>query len=95
MTKPCSNCPFTKTCTPRWLGEHRVMEILKSESFACHKTTDSPKGRKQCAGFMLIKNGTSAFEELADILGHKLTLEGRETVFETEQDCINHHTNKK
>lgn len=72
-----------------------MTEILDSESFTCHKTTDSVHGRKQCAGFMLIKDGSSAFEKLAENLGHNLTLEGRELVFNAEQDCINHHNNKK
>lgn len=95
MTKPCFNCPFRIDCTPRWLGADRITEILESESFTCHKTTDSKYGRKQCAGFMLIKNGDSAFEKLAKNLGHELLLDGRELVFDAEQDCINHHTNKK
>lgn len=68
-----------------------MADILNSESFTCHKTTDSKEGRKQCAGFMLIKDGGSSFERLAKMMNHDLPLSGRELVFDTEQQCINHH----
>ena len=92
MTKPCSNCPFRKDSTKGWLGKKRISEILISESFTCHKTTDNKLGRKQCAGFMLIQNGNSAFEVLAEFTGQKLELSGRELIFETFDDCIKHHS---
>jgi hypothetical protein len=75
-----------------WLGENRITEILSSDSFTCHKTTDSKLGRKQCAGYMLIKDGQSAFEKLAKQLDHPLELSGRELVFDNEKDCIEHHS---
>lgn len=72
-----------------------MTEILDSESFTCHKTTDSIQGRKQCAGFMLIKDGGSSFEKLAVMMKQDLPLTGRELVFDTEENCIKHHTVKK
>jgi hypothetical protein len=74
MHKPCPNCPFTKKCTENWLGEKRIKSILESESFTCHKTTDSKDGRKQCAGFMLIKDGNSNFERLANAMDIPIVL---------------------
>lgn len=91
ITKPCKECPFTKTCSKGWLGEKRVIEILDSESFTCHKTNEHNGGRKQCAGFMIIKEGNSAFEKLAKALKHELILTGKELVFDSEQDMIEHH----
>lgn len=91
LTSPCKDCPFRIDCTKGWLGEKRMTEIIESESFTCHKTTNYKDGRKQCAGFMLIKDGKSAFEQLAKTLKEELNLSGRELIFDTEQDCINHH----
>lgn len=92
MLKPCSNCPFRKDTTKGWLGEKRMTDILDSESFTCHKTTtDNILDRKQCAGFMLIKDGKSAFELLANKLDNGINLLGRDLVFDTEKDCIQHH----
>jgi hypothetical protein len=66
--------------------------IFKETSFVCHKTNGADKERKQCAGFMIIKHGESAYEKLARALKIDLGLKGRELVFDAEQDCIKHHT---
>jgi len=28
LTKPCGNCPFTKSCMPGWLGGKRAEELV-------------------------------------------------------------------
>lgn len=60
--------------------------ILEAVSFKCHKATD-----KQCAGHMLIRGDKNQFVQLANKLNVDLELLGRESVFDTEEDCINHH----
>lgn len=90
MPSPCGNCPFRKDCTKGWLGRERMEEILAADSFTCHKTTDA-QNRLQCAGHMLIKGNANAFVELAQRLRIDLKLIGRELVFDTEQECIDHH----
>lgn len=63
LTKPCSNCPFRKGKGELFqLGAERVMEIMNSEAFQCHKTVDyshieDPRKRQganpqQCVGVM-------------------------------------------
>lgn len=99
MQTPCKNFPFRKDSLKGWLGSTRMTEILEADSFVCHKTTknDIPntenKNRKQCAGFMIIKKEESAAVQLSKILKIDLELKGQELVFETKQECINHHKN--
>jgi hypothetical protein len=69
-----------------WLGRDRMSEILEADSFVCHKNTSL-----QCAGHMII-NSENSFVILAHRLGLKLNLSGSELVFNSKQDCINHHT---
>lgn len=64
-----------------------MTEILASKSFVCHKKTDL-----QCAGHMLMNGDQNAFVELARRLRIPLELSGTELVFESQQDCIKHHT---
>lgn len=90
ISRPCRDCPFRKDTLQGWLGVERMSEILASDSFVCHKKPD-----KQCAGHMLIKGNDNAFVRLATGLGIKLDLTGRELVFDTERDCIEHHRNPK
>lgn len=84
--KPCKDCPFRKDSFKGWLGSERMKEILNAESFVCHKKTTL-----QCAGHMLIKGQNNAFVHMASRLGLDTELSGREDVFDTEQDCIDHH----
>ncbi len=86
LRKPCIHCPFRKDTLRGWLGESKMKGILESASFKCHKTTD-----KQCAGHMLIRGEKNQFVQLANRLKVNLELSGRESVFDTEEDCINHH----
>jgi hypothetical protein len=84
VKKPCKDCPFRKDCMKGWLN--RMAEILEADSFVCHKNT-----KLQCAGHMLIKGKANAFVRLANRLNIELPLRGRELVFNTEKDAINHH----
>jgi hypothetical protein len=97
IKKPCANCPFRKDSLKGWIGEDRMTDILESDSFVCHKTVnhdldkDMDNDRKQCAGFMLLKDEESTFVRLAKVLQIGTGLTGRELVFDNKQDCINHH----
>lgn len=84
--KPCKGCPFRKDCTKGWLGRERVTEIVNSDNFLCHKNTDL-----QCAGHMMLLGDENGFVALARGLNIPLTLNGGELVFDTVEDCVNHH----
>ena len=97
MPAPCNGCPFRKDTLKGWLGAERMEEILAQTSFVCHKTTQGEeRARLQCAGHMLIKGNANILHALAmsspDTFHFELT--GRELVFDTEADCINHHKRK-
>lgn len=86
---PCKDCPFKTTAVKGWLGKERMEEILSGSSFVCHKDTS-----KQCAGHMLIKGESNEYVQLANRLGLDLEMVTREEgqVFESEQDCVDHHS---
>lgn len=86
MKKPCANCPFRKDVIDGWLGKKKMTDILEHDNFKCHK-----KREFQCAGHMLIKGYENAFVRLASRLRIDLELTGRELVFDTIEECINHH----
>ena len=88
VKSPCSNCPFRKDTLKGWLGERRMTEILSEQSFVCHK-----KKHLQCAGHMLIKGNENIFVRTAKQMDIELTLSGREKVFDTQEQCIKHHSN--
>jgi hypothetical protein len=85
--KPCKQCPFRKDAPQGWLGEERMEEIPQAESFVCHK-----KKHLQCAGHMLIKGEDNGFVQLANRLNIPLELTGRELIFDTQEECIAHHS---
>lgn len=87
VKKPCKHCPFRKDSLKGWLGEERMAGILNSDSFVCHKKTDL-----QCAGHMLINGDSNSFVRLANRLGIELKLSGAGLVFDSQQDCIEHHS---
>lgn len=87
IKKPCRDCPFRKDTLLGGLGEERAVEILRADSFVCHKKTDM-----QCAGHMLINGEQNAFVRLAARLRIPLELTGREQVFESLSDCVEHHS---
>ena len=70
MKKPCSQCPFRKDTMKGWLGSDRIAEILKADSFVCHKKTEL-----QCAGHMLLKKQENTFIQIAERLSVNLGLE--------------------
>lgn len=86
IKKPCRDCPYRKDALKGWLGADRVRELLAAESFVCHKKLD-----RQCAGHMLIKGEANAFVRMANRLQIPLELSGRELVFESQDQCIEHH----
>ena len=92
IPRPCDQCPFRKDTTIRRLGRNRMKGILEDDSFTCHKTYHPD--RKQCAGHMLIKKEKNAFVKLAKRLDLPLNLSGEDLVFDSEEDCINHHKNE-
>lgn len=63
-----------------------MAEILKHDVFTCHK-----KRHLQCAGHMLIKGEENTFVQLAHRLGFPLELSGRELIFDTKEQCLEHH----
>lgn len=92
VPRPCNNCPFRRDTLAGWLGSERMLGILESGSFVCHKTTQgNPEDRRQCAGHMIMKGKENDFVRLAGRLKMPLNLSGHELVFESETDCIKHH----
>ena len=89
IKRPCCGCPFRKDTLKGWLGERRMTEVLKADTFVCHKDTN-----KQCVGHMLIKGVSNSFVRLANKIGYKLDLSGNELVFNDYQSCIKHHSNR-
>jgi len=84
--KPCKDCPFRKDTLKGWLGENRITDILSQNSFVCHKNI-----KLQCAGHMILSSENNSFVRLAKRLNLNLNLIGHELVFESKQECINHH----
>lgn len=85
---PCANCPFRKDSLKGWL-EKSIDIILNQDSFVCHK--HRAKNKKQCAGHMLLKGNENSYVRLANRLDVDLQLQGRELVFDTKDQCIEHH----
>jgi hypothetical protein len=93
LRQPCSGCPFRKTTLKGWLGEERIEEILRADTFVCHKTTKGQtRDRRQCAGHMLLKGKKNSFVLLTELMDIDLKLSGRDLVFATEKECIKHHS---
>lgn len=92
---PCPDCPFRKDTLKGWLGRERMAGILEDTSFTCHKTGKEGKELKQCAGHMLIKGDANEFVWLSKAFNKPVTLTGRELVFDTPADCIDHHSSRR
>ncbi len=84
--KPCIQCPFRKDTLEGWLGARRMTGILQDDSFICHKTDD-----RQCAGHMLLKGDKSQYVQVMRRLYGTPDPAGKELIFDTEQECIEHH----
>jgi|VirMetMinimDraft_7_1064189.scaffolds.fasta_scaffold126634_1 hypothetical protein len=92
MKSPCAKCPFRKDSAEGWLGKDRMAGIVKAESFVCHKTTSGTnQDRKQCAGHMILMGERNAFVRSAKAFKFNLGLQNRELIFDSPEDCINHH----
>ncbi len=92
IKKPCSDCPFKKDTLKGWLGCDRADEIANSSSFTCHKTGETGKGnRKQCAGFMILKQEESTFYRLLNHAARQHLLEEEDNIFPSKEIFINHH----
>jgi len=87
---PCQDCPFRKDATKGWLGEERIKSILAQKAFVCHKTLRN-RNRLQCAGHMILKGNKNDFVALAKALNIQLNLKNQKLIFDTEEDCIEHH----
>ena len=90
VKRPCNECPFKTNALRGWLGKERIIEILNSKSFVCHKNK-----ALQCAGHMLLKGDSNHFVELAERLGLDTGLTGRELIFSSDTACIRHHSKDK
>ena len=84
--KPCKDCPFRRDCLQGWLGAERITEIIKQDSFVCHK-----KNHLQCAGHMLLNGEENGFVRLAKRMGIAIDLSGKELIFHSKVNCIEHH----
>ena len=85
---PCKDCPFRKDCAKGWLGKERITEILESDSFVCHKNKSL-----QCAGHLIICEGSNIYHRVAHDLQIDLELKGKHLIFDSKEDCIAHHSN--
>lgn len=86
VKKPCKNCPFRKDAQKGWLGADRVRGLLEERSFLCHKNTEL-----QCAGHMIMKKDENSIVATAKSFNMDIGLKGADLVFESENDCIEHH----
>lgn len=93
MKAPCKKCPYRKDSLAGWLGKERMTEFLDSDSFICHETSGKNLlDRKQCAGHMILAGNNNAFIRTAKALKYDLGLKGHDLVFDSQQDCIDHHS---
>ena len=86
VKKPCKDCPFRKDSLKGWLGRDRITEIINQGSFVCHK-----KQHLQCAGHMIINGENNKFVNLANVMNINTNLSGKNLVFSSKTECINHH----
>lgn len=95
VKKPCSNCPFKKDTLKGWLGADRAEEIANAHGFTCHKTGETGSGpRKQCAGFMILKQEESAFYRILNHAARQFLIEQNNVIFDNKEDFIKHHSNE-
>lgn len=103
LTKPCDNCPFSKTQKGFLAGE-RIKEIAeglisKGEYFICHKTLEKQdEDQSHCAGALLFlehqdlapQNQSVRIAERLRLYDHtKLDMDY--PVFTNIEDLIEHH----
>ena len=105
LKKICNQCPFRKDAPKGWLGKKRINEIVEEtvqgdKYFVCHKTLDlQPDEQKLCAGKLILEGRVNPYGNSSTRVGMALGLipknysdiYGGELVFETKDECINHH----
>jgi hypothetical protein len=99
MKKPCNNCPFRKDSKQGWLGLKRIKEILKQDTFVCHKTLEyDDEGNnlnnttlKQCAGHMIHRKELNVFYRLLKIIKLENTIKGHNLIFSSTKELMKHH----
>lgn len=95
IKKPCSNCPFKKNTLKGWLGSTTANRVANCDSFTCHKTGETGSGpRKQCAGFMILKQEDSAFYRILNHAARQFLIEQKSVIFDSKEDFIKHHSNE-
>ena len=105
LKKVCNQCPFRKDATKGWLGKKTITEIVEEtvegdKYFVCHKTYDLPSSeQKLCAGKLILEGRVNPFGNSSTRMGMAFGLipkeyeeiQGSELIFESKDDCINHH----
>lgn len=105
LTTVCNDCPFRKDSPKGWLGEKRIKEIidetvLGDSYFTCHKTLDKPMAeQRMCAGKLVLEgrvnaygNRSTRFGMMANMVPRQYsTYQGADLVFNTVEECIEHH----
>ena len=105
LKKVCDACPFRRDSMKGWLGEQRIMEIIDGtingdEYFICHKTLHLEKlDQKLCAGKLILEgkvnpkgNSSTRMGMWLGLIPNYDQLHGSELVFDTSEECIQHHT---
>jgi len=70
------------------IGQERMTETLDANSSVCHKKTEL-----QYAGHMFINENNNDFVQLANRLGIKMKLTGRELALDNQINCTSQHKN--
>lgn len=86
VKQPCKDCPFRKDSLKGWLGKERMADIIKAESFVCHKNNEL-----QCAGHMILNQEDNIFVKTTKACRLSLSLKNKELIFDNKEDCIEHH----
>ena len=103
MTKPCDNCPF-RSDKHFPLGRGRVLGIIRSGDFPCHKTTlkDDLDGDEEgldsnnetaCAGLLILlekENQPNQMMRIAERLGFydRTKLDMNAPVYDSIRDAV-------
>lgn len=88
MKNPCADCPWRKDSKIK-LAKGRAKELLQEEAFVCHKAFYQGGTRIQCAGHMILAGSRNIASRMVHLC--ELPLEGKELVFDSIEDAINHH----
>lgn len=81
-------CPFRTDCLKGWLGAERAKEISDADKFVCHKNN-----KRQCSGSMQMNKEGNLFVRIAKFKNIPLELSGKEKLFDSKEEMIEHHRN--